>query len=175
MNTAKSPTDPPPTNAANDRCVSHHHACKCREKAFLHVLALAQPTMKAHATSAELDEWHCRVEDLTGTAYPSTLCSVCCQLAVTPAEPQRLHPSELLAVLRAAPAADLTAEKSAVVMQRDGYNVTGFVLCHPATGNRCIVEMSACRWLTKDESWWLMHVSKELPTATDEPNDKALP
>lgn len=76
--------------------------------------------------------------------------------------------TDLLAVLRDAFAADLTAEKSAVVMKRDGYNITGFVLCHPVTGNRCIVEMSACRWLTKDESWWLMHISKELPTANDE-------
>ena len=76
--------------------------------------------------------------------------------------------TDLLAVLRDACAADLTAEKSAVVMKRDGYNITGFVLCHPVTGNRCIVEMSACRWLTKDESWWLMHISKELPTANAE-------
>ena len=73
--------------------------------------------------------------------------------------------SDLLAVLRDAFSADLTAEKSAIVMKRDGYNITGFVLCHPVSGNRCIVEMSACRWLTKDESWWLMHISKELPTA----------
>jgi hypothetical protein len=66
MNTAKSPTDPPLTNAANDRCVSHHHACKCREKAFLQALALAQKTMEAHATSADLDEWHCRA---TGSGF----------------------------------------------------------------------------------------------------------
>lgn len=84
----------------------------------------------------------------------------------TTGQPQ-VGTTDLLAVLRDAFAADLTAEKSAVVMKRDGYNITGFVLCHPVTGNRCIVEMSACRWLTKDESWWLMHVSKELPTANE--------
>ena len=79
---------------------------------------------------------------------------------------QPVEQSALLSVLRDAFAADLTAEKSAVVMKRDGYNITGFVLCHPVSGNRCIVEMSACRWLTKEESWWLMHISKTLPTAT---------
>ena len=83
-------------------------------------------------------------------------------------QPPKISPSDLLAVLRDAPAAGLTAEKSTVVMKRNGYNITGFVLCHPETGNRCIVEMSACRWLTKDESWWLMHVSKELPTAVEQ-------
>lgn len=56
------------------RCVSHHHACDCRERAFLKALAVAQDTMEAYATSAELDEWHCRVEDLTGTAYPRNIC-----------------------------------------------------------------------------------------------------
>lgn len=52
------------------RCVSHHHACDCRERAFMEALAAAQDTMEAYATRAELDEWHCRVEDLIGTAYP---------------------------------------------------------------------------------------------------------
>ena len=77
--------------------------------------------------------------------------------------------SELAAVLRDAFAADLTVEKTAVVMNRDQYHITGFVLCHPVSGARCIVEMSAVRWLTKEESWWLMHISKDLPTAKSEP------
>lgn len=55
-------------------------------------------------------------------------------------------------------------------MKRDGYNITGFVLCHPVTGNRCIVEMSACRWLTNDEMWWLMHISESPLTANNPPN-----
>ena len=87
------------------------------------------------------------------------------------AELARLGTSDLLAVLQDAQAADLTAEKSAVVMKRDGYNITGFVLCHPVTGNRCIVEMSACRWLTKDESWWLMHISESPLAANNPPNN----
>lgn len=65
----------------------------------------------------------------------------------------------LLAVLGDAPAARLTAEKSETVQKRDGYRITGFVLHHPETGERCIVEMSAVRWLSKEESWWLMHES----------------
>ena len=66
----------------------------------------------------------------------------------------------LLAGLGDVQAARLTAEKSETVQKRDGYQITGFVLCHPETGARCIVEMSACRWLSKEESWWLMHESE---------------
>ena len=66
----------------------------------------------------------------------------------------------LLAVLGDAQAATLTAKKTDTVQRRDGYRVTGFVLCHPETGSRCIVEMSAVRWLSKGESWWLMHTSR---------------
>lgn len=56
------------------RCVTHYHACDCRERAFLEALAVAQITMEAYATSAELAEWHSRVEALTGTAYPREMC-----------------------------------------------------------------------------------------------------
>jgi hypothetical protein len=66
----------------------------------------------------------------------------------------------LLAVLGDAQAASLTANKTETIQTRDGYRVTGFVLCHPETGARCLVEMSAVRWLSKDESWWLMHTSQ---------------
>ena len=52
---------------------THHHACDCREHAFIQVLALAQDTMEAWASSLDLEEWHCRVEDLIGTAYPKTI------------------------------------------------------------------------------------------------------
>lgn len=41
-----------------------------REKATLEILILAAPIMEAWAKSHELEEWHCRVEDLIGTAYP---------------------------------------------------------------------------------------------------------
>lgn len=54
-------------------CTTHHHACDCREKAFLEALALAQDTMEAWASGADLHEWHCRVENLTGCAYPKRL------------------------------------------------------------------------------------------------------
>jgi hypothetical protein len=54
-------------------CVTHHHACDCRERAILEILVLAEPIMEAWAKSHVLDEWHCRVEDLIGTAYPSLM------------------------------------------------------------------------------------------------------
>lgn len=40
-------------------------------KLVVTVLKLVEPIMEAWAKSHELDEWHCRVEDLLGTAYPS--------------------------------------------------------------------------------------------------------
>lgn len=45
---------------------------------LVRLLAVAQPVMEAWAKSHELDEWHCRCEDLIGTAYPSNLCPICC-------------------------------------------------------------------------------------------------
>ena len=75
-------------------------------------------------------------------------------------EPTRLSSSDLLAVLRNAPSANLTAMKTASIINRSGHKITGFVVSHPETQERCIVEMSACRWLTNEEMWWLMHVSK---------------
>jgi hypothetical protein len=50
---------------------THHHACACRGKAMLEILILVEPIMEAYAKSHELHEWHYRVEDLIGTAYPS--------------------------------------------------------------------------------------------------------
>ena len=66
--------------------------------------------------------------------------------------------NDLLSVLNGAPAAKLTAQKAETVLHR-GFELTGFVLCNPRTGERCIVEMSAVRWLDKDSAWWLMHES----------------
>jgi hypothetical protein len=45
---------------------------------LVRLLAVAQPVMEAWAKSHELDEWHCRCEDIIGTAYPRNLCPVCC-------------------------------------------------------------------------------------------------
>ena len=76
---------------------------------------------------------------------------------------QELKPTQenLRLLLGEAPAADLTALKTAIILERGGiqkgHQLTGFILCHPETGERCLVEMSACRWLTRDESWKLMH------------------
>lgn len=52
-------------------CVSHHHACDCREQQFRELLALAQGTMEGWAHAEVLHEWHCRCEKLIGTAYPA--------------------------------------------------------------------------------------------------------
>lgn len=71
-----------------------------------------------------------------------------------------INTDDLLAVLRDVQSADLTAMKAASIIKRSGHKITGFVVCHPETGERCIVEMSACRWLTNAEMWWLMHVSE---------------
>ena len=51
----------------------------------------------------------------------------------------------------------LTCEKTATVAKRDGHQITGFILCHPQTGERAIVELSTVRWLSKDHAWKLMH------------------
>jgi hypothetical protein len=45
---------------------------------LVRLLAVAQPVMEAWAKYHELDEWHCRCEDMIGTAYPRNLCPVCC-------------------------------------------------------------------------------------------------
>jgi hypothetical protein len=42
---------------------------KCHD--IVAILKLVEPIMEAWAKSHELEEWHCRVEDLLGTAYPS--------------------------------------------------------------------------------------------------------
>lgn len=47
------------------------------QERLVRLLAVAQPVMEAWAKSHELDDWHCRCEDLIGTAYPLNLCPVC--------------------------------------------------------------------------------------------------
>lgn len=71
--------------------------------------------------------------------------------------------TKLQTLLGDAPAADLTALKTASIIERSGYKITGFVVCHPLTDERGIIEMSACRWLSNKEMWWLMHVYESLP------------
>lgn len=50
----------------------------------------------------------------------------------------------------------LTDEKANHIIARDGFKLTGVVLSKP-DGARCIVEMSAVRWLTNDEMWAILH------------------
>lgn len=42
-----------------------------KSREIIDLLILAEPIIEAWAKSHDLDEWHCRVEDLIGTAYPS--------------------------------------------------------------------------------------------------------
>jgi hypothetical protein len=56
--------------------------------------------------------------------------------------------------------ANLTARKAVTIIERDGYKISGFTLVNTETGDRAIVEMSAVRWISNKESWWLMHESK---------------
>ena len=64
---------------------------------------------------------------------------------------------DLLAVMGENPC-ELTAKKTAWMMERDKMQVTGFVVTSP-TGLIGIVDKSAVRWLTDKEMWWLMHDS----------------
>lgn len=60
----------------------------------------------------------------------------------------------------------LTTNKTRILMDK-GYEISGFVLMHPKTGERQIVELSAVRKLTNDEMWSLMHPTdapKKQPT-----------
>lgn len=50
----------------------------------------------------------------------------------------------------------LTFEKIRHIIHRDGFFITGFVLTRE-NGEKCIVDMSAVRWLSKDEFFNLMH------------------
>ena len=68
----------------------------------------------------------------------------------------------LLAVLgESARSRNLTAEKTSICMERDGSQVTGFVVTDK-NGGVGIIDKSACRWLEPDEMWWLMHDSAQI-------------
>lgn len=50
----------------------------------------------------------------------------------------------------------LTHQKTKHIIERDGFAVTGFVLTNEA-GEKCIVDMSAVRWMARDEFFKMMH------------------
>ena len=50
----------------------------------------------------------------------------------------------------------LTGHKAASICQDRGFRVSGVVLQNEA-GERCIVELSAVRWMSKHDIWTLMH------------------
>ena len=75
----------------------------------------------------------------------------------SPDAPLAVRSGDLLAVMGENPI-ELTAKKTAWMMERDKMQVTGFVVTSP-TGLIGIVDKSAVRWLTDKEMWWLMHDS----------------
>jgi len=76
--------------------------------------------------------------------------------------PSSCSAESLFRVMGEAASAHLTAKKAAGFCEMGvGWQISGFVLYKPETHERCIVEMSACRWLTNKEMWWLMHDSAQ--------------
>jgi len=62
----------------------------------------------------------------------------------------------------------LTHRKAKGIIKDRGYNVTGFVLTENVAENKCIVDMSAVRWLTGKEFFEMMHPVVTSPTADPE-------
>jgi hypothetical protein len=62
----------------------------------------------------------------------------------------------------------LTHRKTKGIIKDRGYNVTGFVLTESVAENKCIVDMSAVRWLTGKEFFEMMHPPVVSPTAEPE-------
>lgn len=57
----------------------------------------------------------------------------------------------------------MSTSKTRLLMER-GFEISGFIMTHPKSGDRQLVEMGAVRKLTKDEMWNLMHpVSVPMP------------
>lgn len=50
----------------------------------------------------------------------------------------------------------LTAAKTETIIRREGYEISGFILILPTTGHRCLVELSAVRWLPNEAMLALM-------------------
>jgi hypothetical protein len=61
----------------------------------------------------------------------------------------------------------LTHRKAKGIIKDRGYHVTGFVLSRP-DGDKCIVDMSAVRWLSGKEFFEMMHPPVVSPTAEPE-------
>jgi hypothetical protein len=51
----------------------------------------------------------------------------------------------------------LTCRKAREIHADGKYAVSGVVMRHVGTGDVCIVEYGAVRWLGKEEAWKLMH------------------
>ena len=64
----------------------------------------------------------------------------------------------------------LTHRKAKGIIKDRGYHVTGFVLSRP-DGDKCIVDMSAVRWLTGKEFFEMMHPPVVSPTAEPEADE----
>lgn len=71
----------------------------------------------------------------------------------------------------------LTGYKAKGIYDRGEHELTGVVMRHKTTGEMCIVELSAVRWVSKDDSWTLMHPSPDVQAAGMKlgyvPNDQA--
>lgn len=50
----------------------------------------------------------------------------------------------------------LTAAKTETIIRREGYQISGFILILPSTSHRCLVELSAVRWLPNEAMQALM-------------------
>ncbi len=66
---------------------------------------------------------------------------------------------QLETLLKTSVNSGLTAQKVAEKIE-DGYQISGLVIVNPKTGERCIIDSSAGRWLSSKEMQWLMHESE---------------
>jgi len=66
---------------------------------------------------------------------------------------------QLETILKSSVNCRLTAQKVAEKIN-DGYEISGLVIVKPETGERCIIDSSAGRWLSNEEMQWLMHESE---------------
>lgn len=65
--------------------------------------------------------------------------------------------------------AERTAYKAQFVIETFGHEHTGYVLTHPETGQKCIVDKTCCRWVKGDDFGRLM--SEQNPTLFTEGKD----
>jgi hypothetical protein len=67
------------------------------------------------------------------------------------------------------PTERLTIVKAESLIRESAFEVSGYVLLDPKTGNRAIVEMAAVRHLTNNEMWALMHPVHDVYDASPHP------